>query len=184
MKTFTIESPKYGTHHIIVDDDDYELCSKHTWSIEKKSNNRFYAKTRIPHPNGGVIERKDRKGKYRKRRANLYMHVLIADPPEGYYVDHIDPKKTLDNRKSNLRICTPQQNCFNKSLPKSNKSGFKGVCYEKRNKNKKWRAYITHNAKNMSLGCHKTKEEAAMAYDKKAKELFGEYAYLNFPEKI
>ena len=183
MKTITVESPKYGTQYILVDDDDYELVSQYTWTVVKKSSGKLYARTKIPHPSGEMIERKDKKGKYRRKRAALMMHTLIMKTPEGYYIDHINPKRTLDNRKSNLRVCTHQQNCFNRSLSTLNKSGFKGVCYDKNHKSKKWRAYITHNAKNMSLGSYKTKEEAARAYDEKAKELFGEFAHLNFPEE-
>ena len=48
---------------------------------------------------------------------------------------------------------------------------------------KPWRAYIRHNQKLIHLGMYKTKEEAARAYDKKAVEVFGEFAHLNFPEE-
>jgi|TARA_R110002020_G_C15975619_1_gene747963 hypothetical protein len=48
---------------------------------------------------------------------------------------------------------------------------------------KPWEAYIMFNQKNIYLGSYKTKEEAARAYDKKAIELFGEFAQLNFPEE-
>ena len=96
------------------------------------------------------------------------------------HVDHINGNP-LDNRKSNLRICTNAENQRNRGVNKNNTSGYKGVCWAKQNK--KWKARIKHNGKLIHLGYYKDKEEAARAYDKKAKELHGEYAYLNFPDE-
>ena len=101
-------------------------------------------------------------------------------------VDHINGN-TLDNRKENLRLCTNQQNAMHRGKTKNNKSGYKGVRYMKKKKgminehSKPWQAQIYLNQKQIYLGCYKTPEEAARAYDKKAIELFGEYATLIFP---
>lgn len=47
--------------------------------------------------------------------------------------------------------------------------------------NKKWRARLTNNKRQISLGCFNTQIEAAMAYDIGAKKYHGEFAWLNFP---
>jgi hypothetical protein len=95
--------------------------------------------------------------------------------PNGV-VDHIN-RNPYDNRISNLRVGTQQQNTFNCSLSKNNTSGYKGVYLRK--DTGKWAAEVTHNRKKISLGCFLTAEEAAAAYDKASKELFKSYASPN-----
>lgn len=73
-------------------------------------------------------------------------------------VDHIITKDKHDNRKSNLRIITHQQNLFNTKLNKLNASGFTGVYWSK--KDKSWYSQITYNKKCIHLGYTKTKEQA------------------------
>ncbi|HFJ9284820.1 TPA: AP2 domain-containing protein [Bacillus toyonensis] len=60
------------------------------------------------------------------------------------------------------------------------RSGFRGV----RRWNKKYQAVIFYDKKQIHLGMFNTPEEAAKAYDKKAIELFGDKAVLNFPEEV
>tara|TARA_R110000824_G_scaffold396554_1_gene598108 strand:- start:1212 stop:1535 length:324 start_codon:yes stop_codon:yes gene_type:complete len=107
------------------------------------------------------------------------MQRFIMDAPKGMQVDHIN-RNPLDNRKSNLRICTNAENSYNTGPQKNNTSGYKGVSWRK--DAKKWTAYIGHAPKS-HLGYFDTPEEAAKARDAKAKELHGEYAHLNFPDK-
>lgn len=106
------------------------------------------------------------------------MHRYIMNCPEGLVVDHINHDK-LDNRKSNLRICTQDENMLN-SKPKIGTSIYKGVYFS--NKSQKWVSDIVRNGKKKRIGTFDTEEEAGMAYDRKALELHGEFAYLNFPE--
>lgn len=108
---------------------------------------------------------------------HVYMHREIMNAPSGMDVDHINGN-TLDNRKENLRICTRSQNKMNTSRRKGNTSGYKGVCFD--NTNKKWLATITINGKLKHIGLFQDAKSAAIAYDKKAKELFGDFAKLNF----
>ena len=123
-------------------------------------------------------------GKIKARRNNfingirsyIYLHRAIMNVPKGLYTDHIN-HDTLDNRKKNLRICTFQQNCFNKIKHKDNTSGYKGVYWSK--KENKWFSAIGFNRKLKNLGYYKTAKESAKVYNKKAKELFGKFAYLN-----
>lgn len=88
-------------------------------------------------------------------------------------VDHIDGN-SLNNTRSNLRICTRAQNCLNSKRPKHNTSGYKGVAWSK--KNNKWQATIKFNGKLHWLGLFDTPEEAHKAYCKAATELHGEFA--------
>jgi hypothetical protein len=94
-------------------------------------------------------------------------------------VDHID-HDGLNDRRSNLRICTQRQNLYN-SRPKGRSSRFKGVCWDKARQ--RWVVYIRYGGRNRFIGQFADEIEAAKAYDRAAASLFGEYAYLNFPKE-
>src|ERR1700752_3556475 len=108
------------------------------------------------------------------------LHKLIMNSPDNV-VDHKNGK-LLDCRKENLRVCTQGNNVRNKSMSANNKSGYKGVFLAQ---GKYWAASIVHNYKKIHLGYHQTPVLAAIAYNKKALELFGEFANLNIiPEEL
>ena len=109
--------------------------------------------------------------KAKKNNKTIYLHRLIMDP-DDMFVDHIN-HNTLDNRKSNLRICTHQQNMNNRTIPKNNSSGFKGVSWNKATG--KWTAYIYTNKKKNNLGCYDNIEDAIEARRQAELEYFGEY---------
>lgn len=113
------------------------------------------------------------------KRKNIQMHRVINSTADGMQTDHINGE-TLDNRCCNLRSATVGQNMQNRGLDSNNTSGFKGVSWHRGKR--KWQAKITVNGNAMQIGRFKTPEDAAHAYDDKAKELFGEFARLNFPE--
>jgi hypothetical protein len=110
------------------------------------------------------------------KRAKVYMHRIILNAQPGQYCDHINGDG-LDNRRCNLRFCTKSQNGMNQGKQKNNTSGFKGVYWHK--KNQKWIAYITLDYQPIHIGSYSTAKEAAKAYDDKALELFGEFAYVD-----
>lgn len=133
----------------IVDDEDYEVVNSITW---------YY------------------NGRYAARKTNgktILLHRFIMKPSIGFVIDHINGD-TLDNRKCNLRICNQSQNRANSKRSKTNKSGYKGVCFDKRLK--KYRAYIKKDGVMYNLGLYITAKDAGKAYNKKALELFGEFA--------
>tara|TARA_R100001244_G_scaffold123667_1_gene93353 strand:+ start:652 stop:1152 length:501 start_codon:yes stop_codon:yes gene_type:complete len=76
-------------------------------------------------------------------------------------IDHINGDG-LDNRWINIREATAQQNMFNRPKNKENKSGHKGVCWNK--EVKKWHASININRKLVHLGDFLDIEDAAIAY--------------------
>ena len=104
-----------------------------------------------------------------------WLHVYGVFPEDQ--IDHINRIKD-DNRITNLREATNNLNQCNmsKRLPNSS-SKYRGVGLHK--SSGKWRAYVSFKGKGFSLGLHNTPEDAAKAYNIKAKELFGKFAYLN-----
>lgn len=116
------------------------------------------------------VQGKDTFALLHRQVMELYLNRALHDDED---VDHINGD-TLDNRISNLRVCTRSQNLFNSKLNNRNSSGFKGVSYNK--KCKKWTAYITVNYKTVYLGLFTTPEEAYKARCEKQKELHRDFA--------
>jgi len=148
----------------LVDDEDYERVSRLTWTAFKNPLGKWYAKT-----GGGRSQRR------------LHRFILnLTDP--SIKVDHKDGDG-LNNQKHNLRIATTAQNGWNVGLYRTNSSGFKGVSWRDNRHKNHWLAKIEANHKIFRLGAFATAEEAARAYDTKARELHGEFARLNFPQE-
>ncbi len=141
----------------IVDAEDYEFLNSFKWSANLKAK-KVYAYRNV-------------------NRKNVYMHRVITNPPAGKVVDHID-RNGLNNRKSNLRICSVADNCRN-SKGWGKTSQYKGVSWSR--EKKKWLAVIRYDYKYRHIGCFENQIAAAKAYDKMARKFFGEFAYLNFP---
>lgn len=116
----------------------------------------------------------------REHSTNVFilLHRVITGAPAGMHVDHRDGDG-LNNCRSNLRLATPTQNIANSRLRKPNSSGYRGVSWIKRRS--LWQSQVTFHRRAILLGTFVDAEEAARAYDAKARELFGEFARLNFP---
>ena len=99
--------------------------------------------------------------------------------PEHMFIDHINRDK-LDNRLENLRLVTSSQNAVNSGLFANNRTGYRGVCKHGRN----YRARIRFMDNLICIGTFETPQQAAKAYNAKALELFGEYAYLNAIKEV
>jgi len=144
----------------LVDDEDFDRINAFKW-YASKTKGSLYAR---------------RKTKRKGKETIHYMHRVIMCAGNSVEVDHRD-RNGLNNQRHNLRVCDHQQNQRNRDTMKNNKSGLKGVSWHKIMN--KWRAVIQYNGRQLVIGYFLTKEEAATAYDKKATELFGEFAKLN-----
>jgi len=129
------------------------------------------------------IALKDKYTFYAKRtegRKHIYMHNVIMNMKESGKIDHIS-RDGLDNRKQNLRVATLSQNNANKcKINKNTTSVYKGVT---KRTSTRWESSMKCNYKYYYLGSFNNDIEAAKVYDRKASELFGEFAYLNFPKE-
>lgn len=112
----------------------------------------------------------------------IFMHRVIAGTPEGQVCDHINGDG-LDNRSDNLRNCTDAQNAHNNHIKKPGcSSAFKGVFFDGRRR--LWMASICDGGHQIVRGPFRFEIEAAIARDKLAKDRWGEFAFLNFPDGI
>jgi len=146
----------------LVDDKYYKYLMQWEWSLSK-TGSKYYV-TR-----GQTIE-----GVYR----TYYMHREVMKAKKGNVVDHRDGD-TLNNLESNLRECKHKNNNRNQVKRKGCSSQYKGV-YKYY---KQWQAQLYSEGKNHYLGLYVSEKEAGLAYDRKAKELYREYAKLNFPKE-
>lgn len=110
-------------------------------------------------------------------RATISAHKLIVDYK---LVDHINGNP-LDNRRENLRYATPRQNSWNRGRRSDSLTGYKGVT--SRRGGKGFTARIQVEGERKVLGWFKNPVDAAKAYDAAAREYFGEFARVNFPEQ-
>ena len=150
MKKIPLTQGKYA----IVDNADFSLLNQFKWCLL----HTYAART-----------------KYKPKKTVL-LHRVILNNPVGMEIDHINGDG-LDNRRKNLRIVSHQQNLFNRRSNKNSSSVYRGVSWSK--SNNKWHAFIQKNGVLFHLGHYSSEREAAMVYNKKAKELFGEFARLN-----
>jgi hypothetical protein len=166
--TIEIYLPKF-LKPLLIDIEDRNLVVSYKWRLVGTKNGSIQGNKAIEY--NGLYTR--------------YLPRAIMKAPEGMDVDHKNGD-IFDNRKENLRICTRTQNRIN-SKPKKiaitknhtkRYSEFKGVTKDSLST---YRARIVHKGKKLSLGTYELEIEAALAYDKKAKELYGEFAWLNFP---
>jgi hypothetical protein len=110
----------------------------------------------------------------------IYLHRVVVGAKKGQCVDHKD-RDTLNCREENLRIATPAQNRANQRTRRTNSSGLKGVSWSPGTK--KWMAAITHRGRRYYLGCFQDKRRAAVAHDRAALAIHGEFAGLNYPDR-
>jgi len=156
------EVPLTQGHVAQIDDEDATLVLSRKWRLCRDHRN-LYAATHI------------RMG---DRYVSVSLHRFLLDRPEGKQVDHINGDG-LDCRRSNLRIASAAENARNRRPHAGSSVPYKGIGRQ----NRRWFAAITFEGVRLHIGSYATPEEAARAYDAKAKELFGEFARLNFSDE-
>lgn len=137
-----------------IDDDDFELIGKYKWHAHRNWSGHWYALTGF-----------------------TLMHRLIMRPQVGEEIDHIDGNG-LNNQRANLRICQSWQNKGNSRKSTGKSSKYKGVTWDK--SRNRWTVHIHRENKQFFLGRFDNEREAAQAYDRAAREYFGEFARTNY----
>ncbi len=148
-----IKVPINKNYELLLDDEDINYTIFYTWSF-----------------NGRYVNRHITLGSIRTTQS-IHRFLTGCDDPT-MVVDHIDGNP-LNNQKSNLRVCTQTENIRNRKLNSNNTSGFKGVSWIKRQK--KWKATITLNKKQIHLGYFFYPEEAYAAYKEASTKYHKEY---------
>lgn len=152
------EVPLTGGRCAIVDESDLALLSLFRWQlVANDRRSHVYASTQVRSGAGGTSVR---------------MHRLIMSAGPGMVVDHRDGD-TLNNRRSNLRVCTASENSCNRHAVWSG-SGLKGAFFHR--SSGLWRSSIVVRHETHYLGYFKTAEEAHAAYCAAALRLHGEFA--------
>jgi hypothetical protein len=155
----------------LVSDEDFEWVSKIHWTVI------------IPQygsPNASCLFEMSLGNRIRTCMGRAIWIKHHGPIPSMLQIDHINGNP-LDNRIENIRICRPSENFRNRRKQLSpSTSKFKGVHWDK--KRKKWIAGISFNKKHYDLGAFNCEEDAARAYDSKARDYHGEFARLNFPD--
>lgn len=145
----------------LIDAADFERVNQYKWYARLAKSGIWYAMRNTPgHP-----------------RKTLLLHRFITNAPPGVDIDHWD-RDGLNCQRYNLRECDNAKNMHNRKRNKKGTSQYKGVHWHTRNS--KWLASIQVNHNKMHLGLFDNEEDAARAYDAKARELFGEFARTNF----
>lgn len=154
-----------GKYVALVDDEDYKRVNQFRWFV-LNGRNTYYAARNITKCNG--------------IKTIQLMHVFVLSHNTKYLIDNIDHEdhNGLNNQKQNIRNCSISQNAMNRIPENGCYSKFKGVVFDKISN--KIKSSIWINGKRIHIGYFTNETDAAKAYDIKAKELFGEFAYLNF----
>ena len=151
----------------MVDAEDFDRVNEFKWQYLKVGTGYARRKQHIGYKDGKRIQK------------IISMHRFIIGVEDSkVHVDHIN-HDTLDNRKSNLRLCTNAENIRNQKIKKSGSSKYKGVYKYRDNTVKPFKAKIQFNYKTIHLGYFATERDAAIAYNKAALHYFGEFALLN-----
>ena len=148
----------------LVDAEDFNTVSKYKWHAHRQPRK----KAKDSWEAIGWVEGKPIK---------MHRFIMGLTSDDKIMIDHIN-HNGLDNRKENLRLCSNGGNQANQRIIPGSSSSYKGVSWHKASR--KWRVSISKNNEKFEINGFVNEIEAAKAYDEKAKELFGNFAQLNF----
>ena len=151
-------------YDVLIDEEDYDKVMSITWTASIIDRDH-------PHIYFRCFTRKN--GKF---GIKYFLHRMLINAPKDMHVDHIN-RNTLDNRKSNLRLCTFTENMRNRPKYATNTTGYRGVTYHKRDK--MYQAQIKVNGKRLFLGYFTTAEEAHEAYKEASRLYHGDFGCID-----
>ena len=159
---YDLESFEYGVGYtsntnkpFMFDKEDYELIKDFCWRENLTS--------------GYIVTSYNGKSAYA-----LHRYIMKVNREEC--IDHIN-RNRVDNRKSNLRVSTIQQNNCNKDNSNNYSSGHKGISWNKAIS--KWETYIDKNYQRIRLGYFTDLEEAIKVREQAENQYFGEFSCIN-----
>jgi hypothetical protein len=150
----------YKSHHLLIDESDFNLLIKYDWKIQTDPRGTQYLVRRY-------------KGK------KIYFHREVLEAKEDELIDHKD-RNGLNNRRDNLRRSSKSLNLHN--TPSRSSTEYKGVYWDKHRK--LFKCHLTYKGITVNLGRHTSAEVAATHYDMAVVYLYGEFATLNFPDRL
>lgn len=139
--------------YAIVSSSDFDKLNEYRWTI----GNGGYPKIKVSNK-------------------HVSMHSLILEKSPQQVIDHINGNP-LDNRRENLRVCTQKENSRNRAKYSTNKSGYKGVSWDKAKK--AYRSVIMVDGKQIYLGIFDCPIAAAQAYNNAARVYHAKYSVVN-----
>lgn len=145
----------------LIDDEDFDYINQWRWQLSEQGyavRSKYIKSIRVATKRG-----------WKSINKLIFMHREINKTPDNLYTDHINRDK-LDNRKANLRSCTYSQNLINKPLKKD------GVQYRHDRPKSPWRVYVSHNKKEIYVGCFPDYEDAKNIRAAVNEQLNGEFA--------
>lgn len=147
-----IEMKSTNGYKFYISECDYEEVSKYKW-FAKKHHSTFYL---------------------HNTKSDEMLHRFIMKTPKGMVTDHID-RNGLNNTRENLRICTVSENAVNTDRKRKHKNNYKGVAFDK---GFGWRVYFSWHGERYDFRYFFTEEDACIFYNRKVKEIQGEFANL------
>ena len=162
-----IHSKSLGDVRFLVDTEDVARLRVFHWIVKPCGSDIVYAHATIGNEGTGF-----------KSTISLHRYAMSFGSP---MYDHINGN-SKDNRKANLRSCTSSENRRNSRKPVTGSAKYRGVY--KRKESDWYRAQIRFEGKIIDIGQYKSQEEGARAYDQYAKKVYGNFAKLNFPDRI
>lgn len=147
---------------VLYDIEDAKFIHKEHWKIRYESNRWRVVSNNNKTPNHSF--------------ARFIWTKNFGDISKDMVVDHINGN-SLDNRKQNLRLCSRQENNRNSAPRKNSTSKYKGVSWS--TCKSKWTVKIRVNGKSKHIGYFSDEKLAAEAYNKAAKQYYGDFAWIN-----